>query len=161
MNLQRILVALGLAVLMVWSWQHYGLSGLLLTSGFAVMWLLLNIHRTLAVLRRTANMPVGYIGSAVMLNAKLKPQQTLLHVTALTSSLGQRESAADVQPEVYRWTDPGNSSVVATFQDGRLQSWELIRPPVQDEPAEAADASAASANLPHSATSSTATPHQA
>jgi hypothetical protein len=128
MNWKRILVALGGAVLLVWSWKAYGWPGVLLVSGGLVMWFLLSVQRTITVMQRTANRPVGYVGSAVMLNAKLRPKVTLLHVTALCGALGERLTAEDEQPEVYRWTDPGDSSVTATFLNGRLQSWELFRP---------------------------------
>ena len=36
---------------------------------------------------------MGYVGSAVMLNARLKPGVNLMHVMAMTQSLGERLSA--------------------------------------------------------------------
>ena len=48
---------------------------------------------------------MGYVGSAVMLNAKLKPGVNLLHVMAMTGALGEQLSPKDEQPEIYRWTD--------------------------------------------------------
>jgi hypothetical protein len=64
-----------------------------------------------------------------MLNAKLSKGRTLLHVVALTRALGEQRSPQDEQPELYRWTDAGGSFVDAEFQDGKLQSWALTRPP--------------------------------
>jgi hypothetical protein len=36
------------------------------------------------VMRKAANRPMGYVGSAVMLNARLKPGVNLMHVVAMT-----------------------------------------------------------------------------
>ena len=69
------------------------------------MWLLLHFTRMMQVLKRAANRPVGFVDSAVMLNAKLRPGVTLLHVVALTRSLGELRSPKARQPELYRWTD--------------------------------------------------------
>jgi hypothetical protein len=80
------------------------------------------------VLKRAANRPIGYVDSAVMLNAKLKSGMTLLHVVAMTKSLGARQSPKDTQPEVYRWTDGTESHVTATFGDGKLLQHALFRP---------------------------------
>lgn len=141
-------MALGGAALLVWSWKAYGWPGVLLVSGGLVMWFLLSVQRAITVMQRTANRPVGYVGSAVMLNAKLRPKVTLLHVTALCGALGERLTAEDEQPEVYRWTDPGDSSVTATFLDGRLQSWELFRPESSADAAEPAGQANPAAALP-------------
>lgn len=74
-----------------------------------------------------------------MLNARLKPGVTLMHVIAMTRALGERLSAEGVEPEVYRWTDNGLSTVEAEFAGGKLVRWQLARPdpeaPVQDIPA--------------------------
>jgi hypothetical protein len=109
--------------------------GVLAVLGAVVMWLLLHWSRMVQVLRRAADTPVGYVGSAVMLNARLKPGASLLHVVAMTRSLGLLQSPPDTQPEVYRWTDGTDSHVTAEFQAGRLVQWTLFRPP---EPAPAA-----------------------
>ena len=80
------------------------------------------------VLKRAANQPMGYVASAVMLNAKLKKGVNLLHVMALTRSIGLLQTEKEAQPEVYRWQDNGGSHVTCTFMDGKLQSWALYRP---------------------------------
>ncbi|MDD5334653.1 MAG: glycerate kinase, partial [Rhodoferax sp.] len=84
--------------------------------------------RVMQVLKRAANRPIGYVDSAVMLNAKLKPGVTLLHVVALTKALGELKSVKDVQPESYRWTDGTESYVNCEFHHGKLKKWELMRP---------------------------------
>ena len=85
------------------------------------------------VLRRASERPIGYVSSSVMLNAKLKPGMTLLHVVAMTRALGELRSPADTQPETYRWTDSTDSHVTAEFLDGKLVQWTLFRPTVPDE----------------------------
>jgi hypothetical protein len=80
------------------------------------------------VLKRAANRPIGYVGSAVMLNAKLQKGKTLMHVIAMTKALGELLSEKDVQPEVFRWTDGTQSHVTCTFLGGKLQSWVMFRP---------------------------------
>jgi len=93
-----------------------------------VMWILLHFTRMVTVMSRAANRPVGHVGSAVMLNAKLKKGVNLMHVIAMTKSLGERVTEADAQPEIFKWTDTGESFVVCTFKDGKLTSWEMSRP---------------------------------
>jgi hypothetical protein len=101
--------------------------------GLLVMWLLLHFTRLMQVLKRAASQPIGYVGSAVMLNAKLKPGVTLLHVVAMTRALGELKSARQTQPELYRWTDGTQSHVSCEFHNGRLKKWELFRPLETDE----------------------------
>jgi len=93
-----------------------------------VMWLLLHFTRMMQVLKRATNQPVGYVGSAVMLNAKLRKGVTLLHVIALTRALGELRSVKDQQPELFRWTDGTQSFVTCEFAGGKLVKWELVRP---------------------------------
>ena len=102
MNFQRILVpAAGVAVPVLAYWS-YGWAGVAAAVTVMVMWALLHFNRVVQVLKRAANRPIGYVDSAVMLNAKLKPGMTLLHVVAMTKSLGALQSPKDAQPEVYR-----------------------------------------------------------
>jgi hypothetical protein len=79
-------------------------------------------------LSRAANRPVGHVDSAVMLNVKLKKGVNLMHVIAMTKSLGVRLSEENAQPEIFKWTDPGDSFVICTFKAGKLQGWEMTRP---------------------------------
>lgn len=139
MNFRRFLVPLGGAILIVAAYRSFGWQGVALASGALVLYLLLHFNRTMAVLRRAADRPIGTVASAVMLNAKLRKGVTLLHVIALTRGLGELRSPKDTQPELYRWADAGGSYVDAEFHNGKLRSWTLTRPDAQ-EPAEPADA---------------------
>ena len=95
--------------------------------------MLLHFTRLTITLRKAADRPIGYVGSAVMINVKLKPKMTLLHVIGLTRSLGEQLSEKDVQPEVYRWTDPGDVTLTCEFLEGKLMKWSLQRPPEMPE----------------------------
>jgi hypothetical protein len=92
------------------------------------MWLLLHVTRLMTVMKRAARQPVGWVASAVMLNAKLRQGQTLMHVIAMTRSLGERLSAEGEQPERYRWTDNSGSTVEVTVTSGKVTQWALVRP---------------------------------
>jgi hypothetical protein len=133
MNLQRILSPVLGVVLVAAAWHLYGWGGVAIAAGGIVMWVLLHFTRLTHVLSRAAERPVGHVASAVMLNAKLKPGANLLHVLAMTGALGERLSTEGEQPEVYRWTDGGASSVTCEFASGRLVKWTLHRPPEAQE----------------------------
>ena len=128
MNFQKILVPILGVVLIAAAWRGYGWGGVALVAGGIVMWALLHFNRMMTALKRATNRPIGWLDSAVMLNAKLKPGVNLLHVVAMTKSLGQLQSVKDEQPEIYRWTDGSESHVTCEFSGGRLVKWELVRP---------------------------------
>ncbi|MGN1055509.1 MAG: glycerate kinase [Comamonas sp.] len=128
MNLRNIVVPLGLVALLYLAFDTMGWKGVAAVGGGIVMWILLHFTRLMTVMRRASQRPVGYVGSAVMLNAKLKPKVNLLHVVAMTRSLGERLSEPDADPEVYRWTDGTDSYVTCEFVQGRLVKWTLVRP---------------------------------
>jgi hypothetical protein len=134
MNFKSVILWIVGAVLVAVSYQQYGWPGVAIVVGGLVMWGLLHFTRMMAVLKKAANHPMGYVGSAVMLNAKLKKGVNLLHVMALTRSIGLLQTEKDAQPEIYRWQDNGGSHVTCTFVNGKLQNWELYRPPVADTP---------------------------
>ena len=135
MNWRSFLVPLAAIVFLLWSYHAYGWAGVgFLVSG-GVLWVLLNFTRMVTILKRAANRPIGYVDSAVMMNAKLKPKQTLMHVIALTRSLGQLESEKDTQPEIFSWKDGTESVVRCEFREGRLVQWELNRPANESESA--------------------------
>ncbi len=135
-ELKKFLLPLAGLVLVAFSWQAYGWGGVAVAVGGILMWLLLHFTRTMHVLKQASARPIGYVGSAVMLNARLKPKATLLHVMAMTHSLGEALSAPEQQPEVFRWTDPGGSSVTCEFAGGKLVRWALYRPPQPPAPAD-------------------------
>ena len=128
MNFQKILVPVAVVAGVVLAYRSYGWAGVAAAVTLLVFWVLLNFTRTMQVLKRAANRPIGYVDSAVMLNAKLKPGMTLLHVVAMTRSLGQLKSVKDQQPEVYVWKDGSESVVTCTFAGGKLSHHELLRP---------------------------------
>ena len=134
MPFQKIFLPLAALALLVFAFYRYSWAGLAVTSGALVMWLLLHFSRMMQILKRAANRPIGYVDSAVMLNAKLRPGVNLLHVVAMTRALGELQSPPDTQPEVFRWTDGSDSQVSCVFLHGKLQSWELKRPNPADDP---------------------------
>ena len=133
MNFNKILVPVAVIVMTVGAWRAMGWPGVALAAGAVVMWILLHFTRLMTILKKAANRPVGHVGSAVMLNAKLKKGVNLMHVIALTRSLGALQSVKDAQPEIFKWTDAGQSHVTCTFVGGKLSEWVLERPaPVED-----------------------------
>jgi hypothetical protein len=133
MNFQKILLPVGGVVLVAAAYRSYGWGGVAVVLGGIVMWLLLHFTRMMQVLKRTADRPIGYVDSAVMLNAKLKTRMNLLHVVAMTRSLGLLQSEKDAQPEIFRWTDTTDSHVTCEFMHGKLVKWTLFRPAQPDE----------------------------
>ncbi|MDR6854682.1 hypothetical protein J2W96_000983 [Variovorax guangxiensis] len=152
MNFGKVFVPLAGLLLLGAAYRAYGWAGIAFAGGAIVMFLLMHFNRTMQVLKRAADRPIGTVASAVMLNAKLKPKVTLLHVIAMTRALGEQRSPKDAQPEVFRWTDNGGSWVDATFVKGKLTEWTLVRPQAPDEDAaQAADAPSADAVKPGAA----------
>ena len=132
MNFQKIMVPVLGVTAVVLAYRFYGWAGVAAVATGLVMWTLLHFTRMMQVLKRAANRPIGYVDSAVMLNAKLKPGMTLLHVVAMTKSLGALQTEKNAQPEVFRWSDGSQSHVTSTFVNGKLAHHELFRPVVAD-----------------------------
>jgi hypothetical protein len=132
MNFQKILVPVAGVAVVVLAYRFYGWGGVAAAASAVVMWVLLNFTRMMQVLKRAADRPIGFVESAVMLNARLKPGMTLLHVVAMTKSLGAQQSEKNTQPEVFRWTDGGDSHVTCTFAGGKLSHHVLFRPEPSD-----------------------------
>lgn len=130
--LRKLLFAVGIAALVWVAYGQAGWQGVALVGGGVMMWLLLHFNRTMQVLKRAADRPIGYVESAVMLNARLKPGVNLLHVMAMTRSMGEQLSPKEQQPEVFRWKDNSDSHVTCEFLNGKLVKWVLWRPPVED-----------------------------
>ena len=128
MQFQKIVPPILGVVLVVVAYQSYGWAGVALASSGIVMWALLHFTRMMKVLQRASERPIGYVDSAVMLNAKLRPKVNLLHVMAMTRSIGEQLSPKGEQPEVYRWRDNSGSHVTCEFAGGKLVKWELVRP---------------------------------
>ena len=128
MNFTRIIGPLAVIVFTIGAWRQFGWAGIALAAGGVVMWILLHFTRLMTILKKAANRPVGHVGSAVMLNAKLKKGMALMHVIAVAKSLGALQTPKDEQPEIFLWTDPGQSMVTCTFVGGKLLEWTLTRP---------------------------------
>ena len=128
MNLQKILIPLAIIAGAALDYRSYGWSGIAVVVTFLVFGILLHFTRLMTILKRAANRPIGHVDSAVMLNAKLKPGATLMHVVAMTRSLGLLKSPRDAQPEVFEWKDGSESVVTCTFVGGKLASHLLVRP---------------------------------
>jgi hypothetical protein len=128
MNFQKFLIPAAGVALLFMAHRYYGWGGVAMASSVLVTWILLHFTRMMQVLKRASARPIGYVDSAVMLNAKLKPKASLMHVVAMTRALGELRSPKDVQPEVFRWTDGSNSYVDCTFVHGKLADHRLTRP---------------------------------
>jgi hypothetical protein len=132
MNFQQLLSRVGVPLLgialVALAYHWYGWPGVVAAATGLVLWALLHFNRIMAVLKRAAERPIGYVDSAVMLNAKLKKGVSLMHVIAMTRALGQAETDKGAQPEVFSWRDGSQSVVRCVFMQGKLQSWTLHRP---------------------------------
>ena len=128
MNFTKIIGPLAVIVFTIGAWRQFGWAGIALAAGGVVMWILLHFTRLMTILKKAANRPIGHVASAVMLNAKLRKGMTLMHVIAMTKALGALQSPKDEQPEVFSWSDNGQSTVTCTFVGGKLQDWTLTRP---------------------------------
>ena len=73
MNLSKIVLPILGVVVVAVAYQGFGWAGVALAGGGIVMWMLLHFTRMMRVLQRASNRPVGFVDSAVMLNAKLRP----------------------------------------------------------------------------------------
>ncbi|KRB30313.1 hypothetical protein [Acidovorax sp. Root70] len=139
MNLRNILVPLGGLALVGFGFYAYGWAGVAAVVGGLVMWTLLHFTRLVNVMKKAAKRPIGYVGSAVMLNARLAEGVNLMHVVAMTQALGERLSPEGEDPEIYRWTDGTQSHVTCEFRHGKLVKWALVRPQADaDTPAQEA-----------------------
>lgn len=128
MNLRNILVPLGAVALLGFGFTAYGWAGVAAVVGGLVMWGLLHFTRLMNVMKKAAKRPIGYVGSAVMLNARLAEGVNLMHVVAMTQALGELLSTEGADPEIYRWTDGTRSHVTCEFRHGKLAKWTLVRP---------------------------------
>lgn len=134
MNFQRILVPAAAIAVLVLAYRYYDWMGVAAAGGLLMMWVLLHFTRLMQILQRASKRPIGSVDSAVMLNAKLKPGMTLMHVIAMTRALGELRTEKNAQPEIFRWRDNSDSYVDATFVGGRLTAHQMVRPPAPHEP---------------------------
>jgi hypothetical protein len=128
MSFTKIIGPLAVIIFTIGAWRQFGWAGIALAAGGVVMWILLHFTRLMTILKKASQRPIGHVASAVMLNAKLKKGMSLMHVIAMTKSLGALQTAKDEQPEIFAWTDSGQSVVSCTFVGGKLADWTLSRP---------------------------------
>lgn len=103
---------------------QYGWRGVVLGVTVVVFWLLLQFGKAMRVMRTAAAAPVGVVGSAVMLHAKLRRGMRLIEILPLTRSLGHK--VAD-DPETFEWRDASGAAVRVQLQRGRCTDWTLSR----------------------------------
>lgn len=121
-------IALALAAFAA-GYAGYGWRGLLLAASLTAFWLLLQASRLIRAMRAAAEAPIGQVGSAVMLNAKLRAGMKLSELIPLTRSLGRKLSA---EPEIFEWADAGGIRVEVVLDSGQVTRWTLLRPAEAD-----------------------------
>lgn len=124
---------LAVAALVV-GWVQGGWPGVVLALTMISFWLLLQFNRALRVMRQAGAAPVGHVGSAVMLHARLKRGMRLMEVIPLARSLGRAvepDSAAGSgvgAREAFVWSDDSGARVRVDLVGGRVVRWALQRP---------------------------------
>jgi hypothetical protein len=102
------------------SLQLCGLAGVAAVAGGIIMWVLLHFTR-LMIMKKASDRPIGYVGSAVMLNAKLaQPSGPCGGHDPLPGPAPVRRRP---EPRDHRWTDGTQSHVTCEF--GRRPSHEM------------------------------------
>jgi hypothetical protein len=120
-------VAWGVAVVgvggaaLAWGWR-----GAVLALSAPVFWVLVQLTRSMRLVRHSAQRPLGRVDSAVMLQARLHRGAQMLQVIRLAGSLGRRVDPAS--DDLWVWSDDGGAEVRVAFRDGRCERWELRRP---------------------------------
>ena len=107
--------------------RHLLLTGLALLGSGLLLWLLLNYTRIMTIMKRAADRPVGYVGSAVMLNARLKQGMPLLDVLALTRALGELARDWKGRPVTLPAATPAGSEAAGKWRDRLDERFVLER----------------------------------
>jgi hypothetical protein len=102
----------------------YGWRGVVLAITVVAFWLLLQFSRALRAMRQASGRPVGTIGSAVMLNSRLRKGMRLIEILPITGSLGAKLKD---EPETFGWHDNGGDRVEIELVGGKLSAWRLVR----------------------------------
>lgn len=118
------------AVALVVGATSYGWRGFAFAASVTVFWLLLQLNRSIRVMRTAAQGPLGRVPSAVMLHARLKVGMPMLQVVTLTRTLGKHLGG---MPENWAWADASGAEVRIAFDQGRTASWVLVRPEAEAE----------------------------
>ena len=104
---------------LAWGWRGFALA---LTTLVTLM--LLQLTRTLLVMRAVAAQPLGLVDSALMLQSRLEPGMKLERVVQLAGSLGR---ALDDAGEAFAWGDAGGDRLRVQLRAGRVAAWTLER----------------------------------
>ena len=123
------------AAALVAGYVGYGWPGVLLGLSVVLFWLLLQFSRTMQLMRKTAQRPmgsVGKLGSVLMLQTRLQHGMRLAGVMQLAGSFGKPVSPTDGAPappdtEVYAWADAGGDALQVTLVSGKVSAWEIKR----------------------------------
>lgn len=99
-----------------------GWQGVIFAMTGIVFWLLLQMSRLMRVMKVAGAAPMGSVGNAVMLNAKLNVGMKLVDLIGLAGSLGVKQA-----PETFVWRDPGGDAVQVRLVKGKLVEWQLVR----------------------------------
>ena len=143
--------ALALAAVVV-GWVQWGWQGVVMAITVIVFWLLLQFNRALRVMRQAAGAPVGHVGSAVMVHARMRRGMRLMEVIPITRSLGK---VTEPDPgagtgigtrEAFTWRDESGALLRVDLVGGRVVRWTLQRP--SEPPPEHAAPAAAPASSP-------------
>jgi hypothetical protein len=107
------------------AWEMFGARGAAVAVSAIAFWALLQLNRTVRVMRVAAQNPLARVPSAVMFQAGLRPGLSMLQVVASTRSLGRKVEGSE---DDWLWSDEGGDSVRLHFVRGRLATWQLERP---------------------------------
>lgn len=99
-----------------------GWQGVIFAMTGVVFWLLLQMSRLMRVMKVAGAAPMGSVGNAVMLAAKLHVGMKLADLIGLAGSLGVKQA-----PETFVWRDAGGDAVEVVLRKGKLAEWRLIR----------------------------------
>jgi len=121
----------------------YGPAGAVLGVTVVVFWLLLQFTRAMRVMRAAGAAPVGWVGSTVMLQSRLRKGMRMLDVLPLAGALGRKLGETPAQGlETFEWQDPSSARLAIEFRHGRCTGWTLARDADADTaPAAAGEAS--------------------
>ena len=134
--------ALAVAAVVV-GWLQWGWPGVALAVTLTVFWLLLQFNRAVRTMRQASGAPVGRVGSAVMVHARMRRGMRLLELIPITRSLGQVVAADPAAGsglgtrEAFSWEDESGARLRVNLVGGRVVNWVLERPAEPERPDEA------------------------
>ncbi|MFM7532089.1 MAG: hypothetical protein ACKO5J_06325 [Rubrivivax sp.] len=133
--------ALAVAAVVV-GWLQWGWQGVALAVTLTVFWLLLQFNRAVRAMRQASAAPVGRVGSAVMVHARMRRGMRLMELIPITRSLGKVVPADPAAGsglgarEAFGWEDESGARLRVNLVGGRVVSWVLERPAEPERPDE-------------------------